>query len=288
LNPGIEFVEVNLMDMLSSASVLAESSVVGQPRRPTQFGSVLWRWSGKEATLLFALLLLAWQLGAMFFTSAANPLLPSPARVALALWDSLPELWVGTWSSFLILVPGYLAAVAAGVIAGLLVATTGWLRRAFFPFARVVAPVPPTVYIPYAIALLPTFLLSAMFVVFIGAFWPVFQSAAAGALTVEGRYRDNARVLGFTHREYLCKVVFPASLPHIFSGMAVGLAFAFILLTVAELFGANAGLGRFVQYYADFADYPRMVAGILYTGLVTFLSLSLLERIRERALFWLK
>ncbi|MCU0809258.1 MAG: ABC transporter permease subunit [Candidatus Contendobacter sp.] len=83
-------------------------------------------------------------------------------------------------------------------------------------------------------------------------------------------------------------MVFPASLPHIFSGMAVGLAFAFILLTVAELFGANAGLGRFVQYYADFADYPRMVAGILYTGLVTFLSLSLLEQIRKRALFWLK
>lgn len=276
------------MDTLSPATALAESSVVGQPRRPARFGSVLWHWPGKEATALFALLLLAWQLGATFFTSAANPLLPSPTRVAVALWDSLPELWVGTWSSFLILAPGYLAAVAAGVLAGLLVATTGWLRRAFFPFARVVAPVPPTVYIPYAIALLPTFLLSAMFVVFVGAFWPVFQNAAAGALAVEGRYRDNARVLGLTHREYLCKVVFPASLPHIFSGMAVGLAFAFILLTVAELFGANAGLGRFVQYYADFADYPRMVAGILYTGLMTFLSLSLLERIRKRALFWLK
>lgn len=277
------------MDTLSPATTLAKSSVVGQPRRPDRFWPIsLWRWLGKEATALFAFLLLVWQFGAMFFTSAVNPLLPSPTRVTVALWDSLPELWVGTWSSFLILVPGYLAAVAVGVVAGLLVATTGWLRRAFFPFARVVAPVPPTVYIPYAIALLPTFLLSAMFVVFVGAFWPVFQSAAAGALAIEGRYRDNAWVLGFTHREYLCKVVFPASLPHIFSGMAVGLAFAFILLTVAELFGANAGLGRFVQYYADFADYPRMVAGILYTGLVTFLSLSLLERIRERALFWLK
>jgi NitT/TauT family transport system permease protein len=250
--------------------------------------NALWRWPGKEAAALFSSLLLAWQFGAMFLTTTANPLLPAPLQVAQALWESLPELWVGTWSSFLILVPGYLTAVVIGIVVGLVVATTPGLRRAFFPLARVVAPVPPTVYIPYAIALLPTFLLSAMFVVFIGAFWPIFQSAAAGALTVEARYRDNARVLGLTHREYLCKVVFPASLPHIFSGMAVGLAFAFILLTVAELFGANAGLGRFVQYYADFADYPRMVAGILYTGLVTFLSLSLLEHIRKRALFWLK
>ncbi|HOW76339.1 MAG TPA: ABC transporter permease [Candidatus Competibacteraceae bacterium] len=276
------------MNTLTSISTLAEVRAVSSPSMARRGFNALWRWPGKEATLLFMGLLLAWQLGATFFTSAANSLLPAPLRVAQALWESLPELWVGTWSSLLILLPGYLAAVVTGVVAGLWVATTPGLRRAFFPFARVVAPVPPTVYIPYAIALLPTFLLSAMFVVFIGAFWPIFQSAAAGALTVEGRYRDNARVLGLTHREYLCKVVFPASLPHIFSGMAVGLAFAFILLTVAELFGANAGLGRFVQYYADFADYPRMVAGILYTGLVTFLSLSLLEYIRHRALFWLK
>ena len=276
------------MNTLISISTLSEAPAVSSPPPVRRLLNALWRWPGKEATLLFTGLLLAWQLGAAFFTTAANPLLPTPWRVAQALWDSLPELWIGTWSSFLILIPGYLAAVVFGVVAGLLVATTPGLRRAFFPLARVVAPVPPTVYIPYAIALLPTFLLSAMFVVFIGAFWPVFQNAAAGALAVEARYRDNARVLGLTHREYLCKVVFPASLPHIFSGMAVGLAFAFILLTVAELFGANAGLGRFVQYYADFADYPRMVAGILYTGLITFLALSLLEQLRKRALFWLK
>ena len=276
------------MNTLISISTLSEAPAVSSPPPVRRLLNALWRWPGKEATLLFTGLLLAWQLGAAFFTTAANPLLPTPWRVAQALWDSLPELWIGTWSSFLILIPGYLAAVVFGVVAGLLVATTPGLRRAFFPLARVVAPVPPTVYIPYAIALLPTFLLSAMFVVFIGAFWPVFQNAAAGALAVESRYRDNARVLGLTHREYLCKVVFPASLPHIFSGMAVGLAFAFILLTVAELFGANAGLGRFVQYCADFADYPRMVAGILYTGLITFLALSLLEQLRKRALFWLK
>jgi ABC-type nitrate/sulfonate/bicarbonate transport system permease component len=131
---------------------------------------------------------------------------------------------------------------------------------------------------PYAIAILPTFKLSAIFVVFIGAFWPIFQNAVAGAHALEQRYRDNARILGLTRFEYQRRVVFPAALPHIFTGMAVGLAFSFILLTVAELFGANAGLGRFVQYYADFADYPKMVAGILYTGLVTFLAMTLARR----------
>ncbi|WP_277061090.1 ABC transporter permease, partial [Rivihabitans pingtungensis] len=124
--------------------------------------------------------------------------------------------------------------------------------------------------------------------VFIGAFWPIFQNSAAGAHALEARWRDNARILGLTGWAFQRQVVFPAALPHIFSGMAVGLGFSFILLTVAELFGANAGLGRFVQYYADFADYPKMVAGILYTGLITWLAMSALDAIKRRALFWVR
>jgi len=252
------------------------------------------RWAARldalpwEAALLWLALGLAWQGVATAIADTGNPLLPTPYVVLSALVDSLPELLAGTWSSFLILVPGFAAAVVVGVALGLVAGTVPRVGRAFFPFAKVAAPVPPTVYIPYAIAVLPTFHLSATFVVFVGAFWPIFQNAAAGAHAVEERHRDNARVLGFTRFEYLRKVVFPASLPHVFSGMAVGLGFGFILLTVAELFGATAGLGRFVQYYADFADYPRMVAGILYTGLVTWLLMTLLEAARRRALFWLR
>ncbi|NMG77320.1 ABC transporter permease [Aromatoleum diolicum] len=241
-----------------------------------------------EPWLLWLILLGLWQGIATLIAGQGNPLLPPPTVVFDALWLSLPELLTGTWSSLLILAPGFALAVAAGVGLGLLAGTSPRLGRALFPFAKVAAPVPPTVYIPYAIAVLPTFHLSATFVVFVGAFWPVFQNTVAGAHAVEGRHRDNARVLGFSGFEYLHKVVFPASLPHIFSGMAVGLGFGFILLTVAELFGANAGLGRFVQYYADFGDYPRMVAGILYTGVVTWAAMSVLDRARERALFWLR
>jgi NitT/TauT family transport system permease protein len=243
---------------------------------------------GAEPVVLFALLLGAWQLGTTLVRQEGNALLPSPAVTARALWLSLPELLRGTWSSLLILVPGFTLAVVLGTVVGLFVGTTPWLQRAFFPFARVAAPVPPTVYIPYAIAVLPTFRLSAIFVVFVGGFWPVFLNTTAGALAIDGRHRDSARVLELRGLEYLWKIVLPAALPHVFSGMAVALALSFILLTVAELFGASAGLGRFVQFYADYADYPRMVAGIIYTGLVTFLSMALLDRARRRLLFWVR
>lgn len=218
-----------------------------------------------------------------------NPALyPGASVVFKALIASLPELWLGTISSFSVLAPGYAVATLAGVALGILFGATPLLHNLLAPFVRIAAPVPPTVYVPYAIALLPTFHLSATFVVFIGAFWPIFLNAAHGVATVPQRHRDNARILELTRFEYLSRIVFPNALPHIFSGMGVALAMSFVMLTVAELFGASAGLGRFVQYYADFADYPRMVAGILYTGVVTLISLELLELLRRRALFWNK
>ena len=246
------------------------------------------RLRGKEGILFLLGLLALWHLASTSFHFSGKYLFPTPALTLKALWQSLPELLKGTGSSFLILTPGYLLAVGAGVLWGLLVGTTPALSRMFSPFARLASPVPPTVYIPYAIALLPTFRTAAGFVVFVGAFWPVFLNTTAGAASLPERYRDNARILGLKRREYLWRIVFPASLPHIFAGMAVGLVFSFIMLTVAELFGANAGLGRFVQLYADYADYPRMVAGILYTGVIVLLSMELLEQIKRRALFWVK
>jgi NitT/TauT family transport system permease protein len=112
------------------------------------------------------------------------------------------------------------------------------------------------------------------------------MNAAAGALAVPEQHRDNARVLGLTRLEYLRLVVFPAALPHIFSGMNIGMGMAFIMLTVAELFGSTSGLGRFVQYYADYADFPRMVAGILYTGLITFLCMTGIAKLEKKVVFW--
>jgi NitT/TauT family transport system permease protein len=244
------------------------------------------RAGGREGLYLLVGVLVLWQLVAWASPARHRFLFPSPQATFTALWHSLPELAKGTYSSFVILIPGYLSAVAAGVVLGILAGSTPWLERLAVPFARVVAPVPPTVYVPYAIALLPGFRSAAIAVVFIGAFWPVFVNSMAGAVSVPQRLRDNARVLGLGKVEYLRKVVFPSTMTHIFSGMSVGLAMSFIMLTVAELFGANAGLGSFVQFYADFADYPRMVAGILFTGTVTFVCMRALDRIKRRALAW--
>jgi NitT/TauT family transport system permease protein len=241
----------------------------------------------ERAGVLFLIAIaILWQgVSSLPFKSAY--LFPSPAVTAQALWSSFPELLKGTWSSILILIPGYALAVIAGIAWGLIVGTRPWASRMFSPFARFASPIPPTIYVPYAISLLPTFGTAASFVVFVAAFWPIFLNTATGAATLPQCYRDNAKIIGFGPSEYLLRIVLPASLPHVFAGLSIGLILSFIMLTVAELFGASAGLGRFVQLYADYADYPRMVAGILYTGIVVLLVMGALEHAKKRALFWM-
>ncbi len=270
---------------LKSAPVAVPAGPATTPSSRTRSG-LAWL-NHKEGWFFLLGLVLLWQLVASLHFSGSY-LFPSPLTTLKALRESLPELLRGTGASFLILGPGFLLAAAAGIVWGLVVGTVPALQRLFTPFSRLASPTPPTIYIPYAIALLPSFRSAAGFVVFIGAFWPIFLNTTAGALALPQRYRDNARILGLHGHEYLRRIVFPAALPHIFSGLSVGLVFSFIMLTVAELFGASAGLGRFIQLYADYADYPRMAAGILYTGAVVLLTTELLERIKRRALFWVR
>jgi NitT/TauT family transport system permease protein len=275
-----------------TSTLSAAAQLPGAVRANFKSPNISWpkalRLQGKEGLIFIAGVILLWQFISSFSHFSGKYLFPSPLLTAQTLWTSLPELLIGTVYSFLILLPSLALAISLGIIWGLIVGTTPALNRMFSPFARFASPVPPTIYIPYAIALLPTFHTAAGFVVFIGVFWPVFLNTANGAGELPQHYRDNARILGLAKVEYLRRVVFPATLPQIFSGINVGLVFAFIMLTVAELFGASKGLGRFVQLYADYADYPRMVAGILYTGVVVWISMEVLERIKKRSLFWLR
>jgi NitT/TauT family transport system permease protein len=242
----------------------------------------------KEGLFFLIGLLGVWTVLSTQFSFAADYLFPTPIAVASALWENLPELLEGTVSSFLVLLPAFLTATLLGVILGIIAGTTPWVNRLLGPFSRFAAPIPTTIYIPYAIALLPSFESAAGFVIFIGAFWPIFLNTTTGAAHVPAHFRENAQTLELGRFEYRIKIVLPSALPHIFSGLSIGLVFSFILLTVAELFGASSGLGRFVQLSADYAEYTRMVAGILYVGIVVFLCSAFLDALKHRLIFWKK
>jgi NitT/TauT family transport system permease protein len=238
--------------------------------------------------LLALVFLLAgtWQLLTVKLAVLDTLLFPSPALVLGLFFREAPGALKGAIGSLEILLVGYGAALLTAVPLGLVAGWVGRLRRTATPITRVLGPVPPTVYIPYAIVMLPTFKLSSMFVIFVGAFWPVFINTLNGVHTIEGRLIDSAWVLKLDQRTMIAKVIFPGTLPSIVTGATIGLAMSFVLLTAAEMIGATSGLGWWVKYFSDFADYPRVIVGILYTGLVVMAIMFGFDKAEKRLLRW--
>jgi NitT/TauT family transport system permease protein len=215
-------------------------------------------------------------------------LFPNLLKVLRAGIKSAKLLGIGCLSSLRLLTPAFALAVLLGIGFGTLIALKENLKAVLMPVIHALNPIPPTMLIPYAIAIFPTFWLSSASVIFIGIFWPVLGGTINGIALLEPRWIDNARCLNMSGAKLVWKIILPGAMPSIFAGIETGLMFGFILLTVGEIFGARAGLGYFVQSYADFAEYDRVLVGMFVLSLVVTLIMVIFGRVKNSVLFWTK
>ncbi len=243
------------------------------------------RGAGDVGAIVFAVLL-AWYLTTTRFVVLDTMLFPQPETVLALFVAELPDMLKGLVNSLILLGGGYLLALATALPLGLLV---GWRTRLFHavnPFTKVLGPIPPIVYIPYAIALLPSFRAASIFVIFIGAFWPIFINTVNGVFNIPKGLLDSARVLNLKEHTLLLRVILPGAMPSICTGATLALVFAFVLLAAAELIGANSGIGWYVKNFADFADYQRVIVGIIFISIVVTGITWGTERLERHLLRW--
>lgn len=225
--------------------------------------------STDDILAVFFLVLFLWQLLSSARLGVISKLLfPEPDRVLRMFFAELPDMGAGLLNSLLLLVSGYLLALATAIPLGILAGWHGRLYRLANPYAKVLGPIPPIVYIPYAISLLPSFKSASICVIFIGAFWPLFINTIHGVLNIPGRLIDSARVLTIRRRTLLLRIILPGAMPSICVGAELSLLFSFLMLTAAELIGANSGVGWYVRNFGDFGDYPRVISGLIFIGIV--------------------
>jgi NitT/TauT family transport system permease protein len=190
------------------------------------------------------------------------------------------------------LVEGYAVATILAIPLGLYVGRHAKIHdRIAYPVAKMVAPIPPIIFVPYAIELLPNIDLAVKFVIFIGAFWPIYVNTVYGVRNLDYRYIEAASTLGASERRLYTKVLFPGSLPSIYAGLFIGLVLAFIVLAVAEGIGGShdiPGLGWYVLYFADLFFYEKIIAAILLIGFVVVIWTAISDRIQDRLLKWQK
>ena len=229
-----------------------------------------------------------WTLATAKFDLLNDLLFPAPGKVIAQFAEDKTVILTNIKSSVGIIIQGFLLAAVAAIPLGLLIGLNARLGNAASYLTKFFSSIPPIVYIPYGIALLPTFRSVSVFVIFLASFWPIFAGTMSGVLNVDKRTVDSAKVLNVKKPAMLTSVILPASLPQIFLGCNQGLSVSFILLTSGEMIGARDGMGYYVKYYSDFGDYTRTITGLIVIGVVVIAVTFLFNRFQQYLLRWRK
>ncbi|MDR1045176.1 MAG: ABC transporter permease subunit [Candidatus Adiutrix sp.] len=251
--------------------------------------ALLCNWRSRSAhdlvMMVFAFLIV-WEVVTTKIPNPNKMLFPPPENVFAIYYTDWKKIISGIFSSLFLLAYGAGLAFVSGIVLGL---TVGWherLRQALFPVAKVISPIPPIIYTPYAVALLPSFKIASIFVIFSSIFWYLFLNMIISVATIDKKLLDSARSLNISPWGLMRHILFPYCLPGIFKTLPISMANAFMVLTAAEMIGATSGLGWFVKYYSDFSDFTRVVAGIVLIGLVVSVIGALLARLDKLVIRW--
>ncbi|WMC93690.1 ABC transporter permease [Kineothrix sp. MB12-C1] len=248
----------------------------------------LWRTKKKSVSdiikVVYAVLIL-WEIVAKL--GYTHPvLLPSPEKVFHIFYLNWMDLIAGLSSSMIILLQGIAYAMILGIFGGLFVGYVPRLRDTLLPITRVISSIPPLVYTPYVVALMPSFRHASIFIIFSAVFWPNFMSMIAKAGSVDPKIIDSARAMEVSLPTMLFKIILPYSLPDVIGRLSISLTSAMLCLTGAEMLGASAGLGYFVKKYSDYADYTRVIAGIIWIAIVVTILNTLVMQLQKRVIKW--
>ena len=192
----------------------------------------------------------------------------------------------GFFSSMYLLLVGMTSSIVIAVILGTLVGWNPRLTKAIYPIAKAVSTVPPLIYTPYVVLIMPTFRMASIFVIFLTNFWSTFMGAINNTAFVEKRIINSARVLNLSTLVILFKIIIPFNLPRIINGLPIHLASALMTLTAAEMLGADSGMGFYVRMSLNFANYTKAITGIFFIGLgVTALN-AVINFARKKLIKW--
>lgn len=234
--------------------------------------------------------LLLWHGIAVF---ANSPFLPGPAQIVTAFVNLArngdtqgTSLLTHSWASLERVLTGFAVGTVLGVPVGLFM---GLYPRFYAGTRSVVEPfrfIPPIAWIPLAIILFSG-LTRYAFLIFLGAFFPVFTSTAVGVQRVEPLHRKVARVYGAGRLYVLTHIVIPTVLPDILGGMRVAMGAAWLTIVAAELAGGtNEGLGRMMVNYAELLKIPEILVGMIIIGAIGFLLNEALLLVEKRLFRW--
>ena len=279
--------------------VAAEAPAGIEPARSSPPGPFLRRWfrlnKGRlQATLVGALSLIAflvsWHLLTRYrivlFVRFTN--VPAPLAVYDSFTNALhdPRFGMHVLLSCRRIIFGFSLATLMAVPLGLVMGRFRLIHEIVFPVSEILRPIPAIAWVPMAIMLWPTNEQSIVFITFLGSFFPILVNTLHGMVLVDPVLVRAARCLGAKEAAIFREVYFPAALPHIFTGLTVGMGVAWVSLIAAEMISGQYGIGYFTWEAYSLVQYADIALGMIAIGVLGLASSLLIRFIGTLAMPW--
>ena len=245
------------------------------------------------ALALPAACLVLWQVAV---SGQRYSLIPPPTEVALQWWDMVfggiwddaysQTMWAHARASILRVCGGFALAAAVGIPLGLVMGRIALVRRLVDPTLQILRPIPVTAWLPLALILFGIGPSSAFFLVFLGAFWPILLNTVFGGRNTDRKLVEAAAMLGVRRAEMFRKVILPAALPSIFTGLRLSLGIAWVVIVIGEMTGVRTGLGALIMEARQLSRTAVVLSGMITIGALGFLSDVALVALGRRLLAW--
>ncbi|MDZ4871109.1 MAG: Nitrate import permease protein NrtB [Chroococcidiopsis cubana SAG 39.79] len=228
------------------------------------------------AIAIFALI---WQL----LTMSGILALPSPIEVIQETWDPYiinpffdnggtdKGLALQILASLGRVAIGFSLSAIVGITLGILIGSNEFVYNAVDPIFQVLRTVPPLAWLPLSLAALQQSNPSAIFVIFITAIWPIIINTTVGVQQLPQDYRNVARVLKLRGKKYFFKILFPATVPYIFTGLRIGIGLSWLAIVAAEMLVGGVGIGFFIWDAYNSSLLSQIIIALIYVGVVGLL-----------------
>lgn len=222
--------------------------------------------------------------------------LPGPMDVGAALWNHLKDPFydngpndkgLGIQLAYSVgrVLLGYLLAVMVAIPLGFLIGMSPLVSRAVDPFIQVLKPISPLAWMPLALYTIKDSAISAIFVIFICAIWPMLINTAFGVAAVRREWINVARTLEVGTLRRAFTIILPAAAPTILTGMRISIGIAWLVIVAAEMLVGGTGIGYFVWNEWNNLSITNVIIAILVIGVVGMLFDQVLGRLTRLVTF---
>lgn len=236
--------------------------------------------------IALAILIAIWETVTSKLALLPAPFFEPPRALVEAYATDWYRLGDSVLNSLRLLALGFLFGSLSGFVTGVAI---GWSRGLGYwvhPILRFLGPVPSTALLPLSLYFFPSSFSAAIFLIALATWFPVTVLTWSGVSSVDSRYYDVARTLGASNLFLILRVAVPASLPHVFVGLFMGLGASFSVLVAAEMMGVKSGLGWYLQWAQGWAAYANMYGALIVMALLFSSLITLLFAVRDRVLAW--